>query len=310
MKSNILTLAALLLAVVACSPQVYPLYLDVRQPSSSGLDLGRKSISIVYSEGAASRDSLFDRCAASSLARALEADYFGGEEVVGLYHIPSADTVTVELMRSLVMDTNSDVVFYLSSSLDDIIPEVNQPVRGAASPDSAYVCPVNVPVNTTLKVYDSMGDDNVLSFKGNAIMRPLVYNNGMVSDQGFDILALRSLSPKAEEMGERIARRFLSNWKTESFSFYYYEQDAWYKPLESFADGKFTAAVDAWGTLAKRGDALHRASAAFNIAQALYLMEDYEMSARWLDLAEKTENLSLSSGLRKRLNVHLEKFQK
>ena len=37
--------AALLLA--ACSPQVYPLYLEVRQPSSSGLNLNRKSMSIV-----------------------------------------------------------------------------------------------------------------------------------------------------------------------------------------------------------------------------------------------------------------------
>ena len=310
MKSKALTILALALAVASCSPQIYPLYMDVRQPSASGLDLNRKSLAIVYADGTNTRDSLFDRSAASAMARTLEADYFGGEEAVGLYHIPSADSVTVELMRSLVMDTGADVVFLLSSQLDSAQPEVNQQVRGAASPDSAYVCPVNVPVKTSLKVYDSMGEDNVLSYKGNAVMRPLVFNSGVISDQGYDILVMQSLAPKAEEMGERIARRFLSSWKTESFSFYYFEKEAWYKPLDYFADGKSAAAVDAWGKLARSSNTLYRACGAFNIAQALYLMEDYEMSRRWLELAEKTENLALSSGLRKRLEARLEKSGK
>ena len=43
-------LAAVLLTA-ACSPQVYPLYMDVRNPSSSGLNLARKEISIVYRDG-------------------------------------------------------------------------------------------------------------------------------------------------------------------------------------------------------------------------------------------------------------------
>jgi hypothetical protein len=36
-------------------------------------------------------------------------------------------------------------------------------------------------------------------------------------------------------------------------------------------------------------------------------MEDYEMSSRWLDMAEKLENVSLAPGLRKRLSRYLEK---
>ena len=41
------------------------------------------------------------------------------------------------------------------------------------------------------------------------------------------------------------------------------------------------------------------------MAQAFYLLEDYQLSARWLDQAEKLENLSLAPGLRKRLAKHL-----
>lgn len=301
-----LTLATLLLAA-ACSPQIYPLYLDVRQPSSSGLDLNRKSISIVYQEG---KDSLFDRGAASSLARALEADYFGGEEVVALYSVPSADSVTLDLMHSLVMDTENDVIFLLSSQLGEAVPETNQAVSRPASPDSAFVCPVSIPVNTSLKVYDSLGEDRIYQFKGNAVMRPLVYNNGIVSGDGLQTLARHSLSSKSEEIGERIARRFLSTWKTESFSFYYYDSESWFRPLQDFADGKIEDAIRSWAPLAKSSNALKRACAQYNIAQALFLREDYEMAARWLEMADKTENLSLSAGLHKRLNEHLEKLQK
>ena len=97
---------------VSCSPQVYSLVLDVRQPSPSGLDLARKSMAIVTME---TPDSTFDRNSASAMARVLEQDYYGGEELVQMFRVPAADTVTLDLMHSLVMDTEADVVFLMSS---------------------------------------------------------------------------------------------------------------------------------------------------------------------------------------------------
>jgi hypothetical protein len=46
------------------------------------------------------------------------------------------------------------------------------------------------------------------------------------------------------------------------------------------------------------------------MAMAFYLSEDYKMSSRWLDLADRMETLPLSEGLHKRLANHLEKTQK
>ena len=304
---KVIALAAVLLAA-ACSPQIYPLFLEVRQPSASGLDLSRKSMSIVYVQES---DSLFDRGAASSLARSLEADYFGGQEVVGLYSIPAADSVSLALMHDLVMDTDGDVVFLLSSQLGTFSPETNQAVPGASKLDSAFVCPVLVTVQTRLSVYDSMGaEDAVKAFKGSAVLRVLVYNDGQLDEDTLREQTLRSIGPQAEEMGERIARRFLSGWKTESFSFYYYDAESWHKPLDNFAEGKFSEAIDGWAPLAKSRDVLKRACEAYKIAQAFYLTEEYEWSSRWLEIAERTENLSLSAGLRKRLNEHLENLPK
>ena len=267
------------LALAACSPQVYPLYLEVRQPSSSGLDLSRKTMGIVYMDSANPADSTFDRSAASALARALEEDYFSGAEEVGLYHTAASDSVSLEKMHTLVMDTDKDVVFLLSSHLGT--------ARSAGS----------LPVTTRLSVYDSMGEDKVHRYSGSAILP---------AQGGADAPS------QPEVVGERISARFLSKWKTEPFSLYYFDQilSDWEAPIVHVVEGKLAKAIDAWVPLVKKGNSLQRACAAYNMAMAFYLLEDYEMSLLWLDYADKLENVPLSGGLRSRLAPHLEKIQK
>ena len=302
-------LAAALIAAWACSPQIYPLYMEVRQPSASGIDLSGKEIAIVYANGTSPADSIFDRSVASALARTLEEDYFGSQERIGIFHNPS-DSASLDLMHSLVMDTGGDVIFYLSSKLGE--PELfeNQPVKNATSADSAYLCRANVPIKTSLDVYDAMGSDEVHHFSGSAKMMPAVFNSGISSEDGLKQLVLRSTGAEAEVVGRRISNRFLSKWSTESFSFYYFDGsrfDQWAQGIERVSEGKFSAAVDLWAPLAKEGSIQSRACACYNIAQAFYLMGDYRLSTMWLDEAEKLENISLAPGLRKRLEAHLQK---
>ena len=297
------------LSLAACSPQVYPLHLDVRQPSDAGLTLVGKTAAIVYMDGSNSVDSLFDRHAASALARALEADYFDGEEVIGLSRIATPDSIGVDLMHSLVMETGGDVVFLLSSALGEPDLGKNEESKGT-SVDSAFVCQADVPINTNLYVYDSMGKDEVRRYKGNATIRSAVYSNGMLTEDALKELTLRSLTPEAEEVGSRISRRFQSNWATENFSFYYFDDfssESWFTPLQDAADGKFAKAIQGWEPLVKNGSNIKRACACFNMAQAFYLLGDYVISSRWLDEAEKLENLTQVPALRKRLAAHLEK---
>ena len=271
MRKLSVIVSALLLA--ACSPQVYPLYLDVRQPSSSGLDLARKSMSLVYMDGTNEVDSLFDRHTASAFARKLEEDYYGGEPVIGLYHIPSADSVSLEKMHSLVMDTEGDVIFVLASHLD--------------MPADTTVM-ASVPLRTTLSVYDSMGEDKVIRFNGSTALA---------------MTRMKELPEKAEEMAGRISKRFLSEWKTESFRLYYFDDfsDDWTDALSLAGQGKMGGAMDIWMEQVKKGSIIKKACAAYNMAMGFYLLEDYHMSTYWLDYADKLEELPLSAGLRKRL---------
>jgi hypothetical protein len=255
-------------------------------------------------------DSLFDRQVASALARALEADYFNGQEVIGLSRIASPDSVGTDLMHNLVMETGGDVIFLLNSSLGALDMQANKPVSGATSVDSAYVAVASMPVQTHLYVYDSMDKDEVKLHKGKAILKLNVFNSGITSDDGLKTLAMAQVPDYAEEVGDRISRRFLSTWSNESFSFYYFEDyssESWFTPLQHAADEEYAKAIDGWALMVKEGSSIKRACACFNIAQTFFLMGDYKLSARWLDEAEKLENLSQAPALRKRLAVRLEK---
>lgn len=308
-KLTWLLLAALFVAA-SCSPQVYPLYLGVRQPSEAGLTLVGKTASIVYMDGDNQVDSLFDRQVGSALARALEADYFNGREEIVLSRIASPDSVGTDLMHNLVMETDGDVIFLLHSSLGEMNIQPNRPVAGAASPDSAYVATASIPVQTQLYVYDSMAKDEVKLHKGKAVLKLDVYNNGITSEEGLRTLALLQVPDYAEEVGDRISRRFLSGWINESFSFYYFDDfssESWFTPLQHAADQEYSKAIDGWSLMVKEGSSVKRACACFNIAQTFFLLGDYGLSARWLAEAEKLENLSQAPALRKRLAVHLEK---
>ena len=308
MKKSWLIAAALLAA--ACSPQVYPLRLELRQPSKSGMDLSRKSMSIVYMDSALPADTLLGRTAASSLARNLETDYFGGSEEIGLYCVPAADSVDLSLMHSLVMDTGSDVVFLLSTRMGTPVLGTNQEVPRATSVDSAFVCQASIPLVTRLFLYDSMATDEVHRYKGSATLKAEVYNNGISSDEGLRTLAYRSLGSQAEEVGRRLSSRFLSEWQEELFNFYFFDDvsvNDWVSGISAIHNGDLSKAVDVWAPMVKEGSQLKRACAAFNMAQTFYLMGDYALATRWLDVANRLENLDLTPGLSKRIAAHLQK---
>jgi len=309
MKSIKLVAALLLLA--ACSPQIYTVHLDVRHPSTSGLDLSRKSMAVVYMDSPATpADSLFDHFLASEMSVQLGTDYFGDVDAVPIFHIPLADTVSLPLMRSLVMDTGEDVVFLVDSHLGEPVLEGNKQLRLSTSVDSTHLCSAAIPLASALYVYDSMGKDEVRRFNGSSTLRVGVFNNGITPDEHLKDLAARKASDASESMAQRICSRFAPTWKTEGFSFYYFEDynaNRWFDALDLAASGQFAKAVDMWTPLLKGSSELKRACASFNVALAFYMMEDLEMATRWLDQADRLENLTLSQGLRKRIAARLEK---
>ena len=192
MRRFTLTLGLAALALAACSPQTLTFNVDMRHPSKSGIDLSRKSMSIVFMDDGQA-DTTFSNGVASSLARSLEDDYFGGDEAIGVYKIP-LDSVSLDLMHRLVIDSGDDVIFLLGPpSFGELVLGEPTPVKNPVSVDSAFVAQAQLPYNAKLFVYDSMGkDDQLHVFRGNSILRSQVFTNGVTAKEFLKEKAMRS----------------------------------------------------------------------------------------------------------------------
>ena len=303
--TQILTgLSALVLA--ACSPQTFTMSVDMRYPSKSGIDLSRKTMSVVYMDDGKA-DTTFSNAVASSLARSLEADYFAGREAIGVYKIP-ADSVSLDLMHNLVMDSGDDVVFLIGPpSFGEVALSGNVAVQNATSVDSAFVAQAQIPYNARLFVYDSMGREDQLNlFRGGSILRCQVYSNGVTAKEFLEEKALESKAEAAELVGAQISNRFVPTWKTEGYSMYYFEgfDGDWIDAVNLAYEYHWKQAADLWMKKVSNGNNTKRACACYNLALAFYMMGDLSIATKWLDRADGCgADLSLSPGLRKRIEA-------
>jgi hypothetical protein len=299
----ILGLSALVLA--ACSPQTFTMSVDMRHPSKSGIDLVRKTISIVYMDDGQA-DTTFSNGVASSLARSLEEEYFAGREAIGVYKIP-ADSVSLDLMHRLVIDTGDDVVFLLGPptfgevSLSDIVA-----VKDARNVDSAFVAQAQIPYQARLFVYDSMDKtDQLKMFRGGSILRSQVYDNGVTAPEYLKKTALDFKDTGAELVGKQISNRFVPTWKTEGYSMYYFEgfDEDWIDAVNLAYDYHWKRAADIWMKHVSDNNYTKRGCACYNTALAFFMMGDLDIALKWLDRADTYASLSLSPGLRKRIEA-------
>ena len=305
MRRFTLTLGLAALALAACSPQTLTLNVDMRHPSKSGIDLGRKTMSIVYMDDGAV-DSTFSNGVASSLARSLEEDYFAGREAIGVYKIP-VDSVSLDLMHRLVIDTGDDVVFLLGPpTFGEVALSDNQALKEPRNVDSAFVVQAQIPYNAKLFVYDSMDKlDRMQVFRGASILRTQVFNNGVTAQEYLKEEALKSKELGAELVGKQISNRFVPTWKTENYSLYYFDgwDDDWTDAAYQAYEMNWKKAADIWMKKVNENSYTKRACACYNTALAFYMMGDLNLATKWLDRADQYGTPSLSPGLRKRIEA-------
>ena len=83
----------------------------------------------------------------------------------------------------------------------------------------------------------------------------------------------------------------------------FYEGDQWISALVEADSYDWTEAIKYWIKLADTNNEARRSCAAYNIATACYMLGYYDLALKWLDMSDKGSRLSLSAGLRKRINA-------
>ena len=146
--------------------------------------------------------------------------------------------------------------------------------------DVVFLFDMKEPYQVKLYCYDGMDkSDKVKSFSGTA--------NSYVHGR---------------EAGQTIANTFKSEWKTEPYTFAYYDSEKWYSPLDKAEAYDWKAAIDQWIAILNSNDPLKRSCAEYNIALACYMLGDYKLAEQWLDRSDADNKLpKMSDSLRKRI---------
>ena len=211
-----------------------------------------------------------------------------------------------DTLVNLVLDTGDDVVFLFDA------PRYGQPTCSSRTPvagssrDSSNVMSITVPYELSLYVYDSMGADTVRVFNGSSDFQERVFCSPDESDEDVLWRAWKEYKNGGVKAGVRSARNFLSQWKPEQYTLVYYETpEAWNTGAQAAYEYRWKDAVNAWMLLLDTKNLEKRSCAEYNIATACYLMGDYELALKWLDRSDADKPISLSPGLRKRINSRI-----
>ena len=259
-------------ALVSCGPTYFSLGVEMRNPSRSGMDLSGKNISVSYLDDG--KDSLFLPSVAEGFTEALEKDFFGGEQKIGIYSVRDSEGVDYtcrDSMVSLLMDTGVDVAFLF----------------GLESMDRPEDSVSDVPFEIRLYVYDAMNQkDTVQMYSGRSALKQAAD----ISEQGL-------------ETGRRSAHIFVSAWSEQRFVFYYYDtSEAWCRAAEYASDYRFKDAMDIWMGFLDTGNMRKRACAEYNMAVACCIMGEKELAGQWLDRADSDYFIPYSYSIREKID--------
>ena len=264
-----------LLAVVSCGPTRHAITLQMRHPSTSGLDLGGKIVSVAYSAVGNPIVDKFNRTMAVSFAGALEEDYATGKGSVKLIGVDGskADYAQRDSLVSLLMSSGSDMVFLFAS-----------PVFNSENTSGA------IPMQVNLYCYDGMNkEDKVFAFSGTTVLTSTLAS---------------SLLNEAVDAGKNVSEIFKAQWKHEQFSVVYFDSTKWYEALVLAEEYDWKGAMDIWFSLLDTNDLMKRASAEYNIAVACYMLGDFELAQEWLEKSKADNDMpTLTDAMSKRIDA-------
>ena len=256
MKTQVkIFMAAFALVMAACSPTIYGIQVDTRQPSASGLDLTGKSVAIVYPGGLGEKEDALIRSFAESLSKQLDASYPESDSVI-VYTLPyTTDYLKItqpDSLVNLVMDSNCDVLFLFGRA-------------PAFAVDGSRETDFRMPVT----IYDAMagGNDAMRTFN-------IVGNAGPEPDKSGDYI------------GRKVSESFVPQWKTEMVDIYALDNEDWIGALYDAADCRWANAVEKWTSiLSSENDLLKRACLEYNLAVGCMLLGRPDLAQDWVELS-------------------------
>lgn len=307
-----LLLIAICASIFACCAP-YTHYFDVEvydDENTWELDLKDRTPAVfaLYNKDAA--DSVNLSRAVEGLAQRLEADRQMEAGAIKGYSIPDKDfsgflTSTdydSSFLNNLMLSTSADLQLFLQDlEYDSYIP-VSQ-----YDYNTGFEQIVMIPYNVHFVVYDALVSD----IKLRKIVKDTIYFRCDPTANIQDLYR-ESIKPRLPEVsykiGESIAQILSKQWRTQERAIItIHGSGKWSKASELALDFKWREAINIWLPLTNSQSPKKAAYAAYNIAVACEMIDEFALAGEWIDFALNKYKFQQAVTFKKYLQNRLEK---
>jgi len=281
------------LFAVSCSPVLMDIAVDVKEPSAFNVDLKGCPPSVVFISGRDAFDSLLTSRMAVGIAESIENGFSLEEGAVPVYSY-FHDEVNVsnpDDVAFLLTTSGSDRVIVLDSLVRDEF-SVSYPEGKVLHDTGLYTSTV---VNQSFRLGFKMFCMDSLNFGTSSVEASSVVSDDMVwtilADNPVEkekaVSRAVSSAPKTySDMGREIGSMFFPQWTEQKRMIVVYEgTNDWYSAYSHAKSFHWEEAMKLWMRLVSSPNPEKVSYAAYNLAVACELQEQYDLALEWLELA-------------------------
>jgi len=315
MKKFVSAIVAVIL--VSCSPIVYDLAVDVRKPSRFDIDFKGCPPSIVCICSRDGMDSLLTSRMALGIAERLEKEMSLEEGIVPVYSyftdeldVNNPDDAAYLLMtagsdRVIVLDSLSTGEYKVSHPAERVLKGVDLLLQTKISQPFRLGCKIfcldslnygSTPLETSVVVSD--------------IFQWTLLSSIPIEDSKAVSSAVSSAPKAFSDMGDEIGMMFFPQWEEQNRILISYESQAWDTAYQKAKSFKWGDAMKIWMSFVNDSNPKKVSFAAFNLAVACELQEQYDLALEWLELAHSRYPFSEVSVEKANIQHELEKRKK
>ncbi|OJV19500.1 MAG: hypothetical protein BGO30_06395 [Bacteroidetes bacterium 41-46] len=301
----------------SCGPVIEIFNVDQRIPAEFNVDFSERTITVFSSTDELKDSSYISRFESDSLiminmalgiAEGLEANLFLDTGSVKVFNHTEADRANLDnpaYVRGLSFNSSSDLLFIVESL--EIGSMQLYKVSGERGDGNAGLTYVSLPFIMDVGLYDGISGAPLLKRE---VADTIYWEVITKMDLNDEIVASRLYSSMYEiskKLGYSFTSRFFDTWLPVERYLYSYVNGSWGNAYRLSQEFKWREAMEIWMSLTESAVPVKKASAAFNVAVALEMMEQYALALEWLDVAEKSYPLKGLDGYKSILKERLEK---
>lgn len=286
----ILYIAFFIILLQGCMPQAYYLNIDEQSNNKPIIPNNITDITIFPVTSSNFNDSTIIVMAALGVAEKFEKDRLLPKESIKVYTLPKSEFVEAnkeelnskDYALSLMAKTGAENQIYLQN-----LKFGKYTVQELEITKSLGIYNLVIPYWISITIYNPAKDSILYTENINGNINLQVDGENLKSKE-LNRNLLSYLPDIAKTIGEQLATILSPQWETKEIVLITYPEDKnWDKAVQLAEEFKFEQAINIWMQLSQTQNIKKSAYAAYNIALACQILENYKLAQDWINFGLK-----------------------